>query len=68
MPDENRDFENLHLLIREARGHHAGILVVRQDNDPTRDLTDKGIVTAVRRLEAAGVPVANEYLVLNHWR
>jgi predicted nuclease of predicted toxin-antitoxin system len=65
---DHHDFENLHRLLREARGHHAGILVVRQDNDPTRDLTDKGIVAALRKLEAAGVPVADEYLVLNHWR
>lgn len=62
------DYEELHLLIREAAGHHAGILVVRQDNDPTRDLTEKGIVAAIRKLEAAGVPIANEYTVLNHWR
>jgi hypothetical protein len=40
----------------------------RQENDPTRDLTPKGIVTAIRKLEAAGVPIVNEYIVLNHWR
>ncbi len=33
------DFQNLHNLIRAARGHRPGILVLRQDNDPTRDLT-----------------------------
>jgi hypothetical protein len=43
-------------------------LIVRRENDPTRDLTAKGIVAAVRKLEAAGVPIENEYVVLNHWR
>jgi hypothetical protein len=62
------DYEELHLLVREAHGSHPGILVVRQDNDPARDLTPKGIVAAIRKLEAAGVPMANEYIVLNHWR
>jgi hypothetical protein len=62
------DYEDLHLLVREAQGKHPGIVVVRQENDPTRDLTPKGIVAALRELEAAAVPVANEYIVLNHWR
>ena len=62
------DFEELHLLIAEAKGGHFGILMVRRENDPTRDLTPKGIVVAIRKLEAAGVPIENEYVVLNHWR
>src|SRR5437588_9901563 len=62
------DFEELHLLIAEAQGHHGGILIVRRENDPTRDLTPKGIVAAIRKLEAAGVPVDNQYIVLNQWR
>lgn len=62
------DYEELHLLVREAHGYHPGILVVRQDNDPARDLTPKGIVAAIRNLERAGVPVANEYIILSHWR
>lgn len=62
------DFELLHALVRQAGGRHPGIVVIRQDNDPTRDLTPKGIVAAIRKLEAANVPIANEYIVLNHWR
>jgi hypothetical protein len=62
------DYLILHNLIRRAQGHHAGILVVRQDNDPTRDLTARGIVRALRNLESAGVPIRDEYVVLNHWR
>lgn len=62
------DYEELHLLVKEVHGNHPGILVVRQDNDPTRDLTPKGIVAAIRKLETAGVPIANEYIILNQWR
>jgi hypothetical protein len=63
-----RDFEYLHNLIVVSGGHHPGILVVRQDNDPKRDLTPRGIVRAIANLEAAGVPIADSYHVLNHWR
>ncbi len=62
------DYEELHLLIGLAKGRHSGILVVRRENDPTRDLTAKGIVAAIRKLESAGAPIANEYIVLNQWR
>ena len=62
------DFEELHLLLHDAQGQHHGILIVRRENDPTRDLTPKGIVAAIRKLEAAGVPIASEYIVLNQWR
>jgi len=64
----HRDFEELHLLVRQAQGRHFGILVVRRENDPTRDMTAKGIVTAIRKLESASVPIAHEYIVLNQWR
>jgi hypothetical protein len=63
-----KDFEELHLLLQQAQGRHFGIVVVRRENDPTRDLTPKGIVAAIRRLESAGVPITNEYIVLNQWR
>jgi hypothetical protein len=36
--------------------------------DATRDLTPKGIVSAIRRVEAAGVPIQDEFIILNHWR
>jgi hypothetical protein len=56
------DYDELHLLILETGGRHPGILVVRQDNDPARDLTAKGIVAAIRNLDAAGIPIQNEYI------
>jgi hypothetical protein len=62
------DCEDLHLLLQTAGGKHAGLLVVRLDNDPSRDMKDKDIARALANLEAAGVPVANEFHILNHWR
>lgn len=62
------DFENLHDLVVAVGGHHPGILVVRQDNDPRRDLTPHGIVKATHNIMTAGVPITDQYIVLNHWR
>jgi predicted nuclease of predicted toxin-antitoxin system len=63
-----RDFPHLHELVREASGHHPGILLVRKDNDPSRDLSVGDIVRAIRNLLAANVPLADELHILNHWR
>ena len=62
------DFAVLHNLIMVAQGGHPGILVVRRDNDPTRDLTPRGIVGAIRNLLASQVALSSQFLVLNHWR
>jgi predicted nuclease of predicted toxin-antitoxin system len=62
------DFEELHDLINAAQGHHPGILVVGKDNNPKRDLNEKGIVRACGKLLAAGVELLNHFYVLNHWR
>jgi hypothetical protein len=62
------DFEDLHLLIHATGGNHPGLLVVRYDNDPARDMKDRDIARAVANLEKAGVAIANEFHILNHWR
>jgi hypothetical protein len=62
------DFEDLHLLVRATGGKHPGLLVVRFDNDPTRDMKDRDIARAIGNLEGAGVAIDNEMHVLNHWR
>lgn len=62
------DFEDLHNLVLGSTGHHTGILVIRQDNDPTRDMSPRAIVRAIRNLAASGVPVLDTFHVLNHWR
>jgi predicted nuclease of predicted toxin-antitoxin system len=62
------DFEDLHVLIQTTHGRHAGIIAIRFDNDPRRDLKDAGIVRALRNLEQSGAPIVNEFNILNHWR
>jgi hypothetical protein len=62
------DFEELHDLIMQSAGHHPGILVIRKENNPQRDLTPRGIVQAITKLDAASVPVADQFVILNHWR
>lgn len=62
------DFWILHNLIKQAQGHHPGIAVIRLDNDPTRDMTPRGIVSTLHKLHAAGIPIKDEFIILNHWR
>jgi predicted nuclease of predicted toxin-antitoxin system len=62
------DFKELHLLVQATRGQHTGMLVVRDDNDPRRDMKDGDISRAIANLEAAGAPIINEFHILNHWR
>jgi hypothetical protein len=62
------DFDELHDLVCAAGGRHSGILIVRRDNDRRRDLTARGVVTALSHLLAANLPIDNEIVVLNHWR
>jgi predicted nuclease of predicted toxin-antitoxin system len=65
---DSEDFEDLHDLVQSAGGHHSGVLVVRFDNDPRHNLTDRGIATAISKLEASGVPIGDRVHVLNQWR
>ena len=63
-----RDFTLLHEMVRASGGAHPGILLLHFDNDPIRDLTPKGTVTAIAKLESSGVRLSNGLRVLNHWR
>jgi hypothetical protein len=56
------------MLIQAAGGKHAGILIVRYDNDVGRDMKSKDVVIAVGKLERSGLEVANQTHILNHWR
>jgi len=62
------DFLDLHEVVQAAQGTHHGMLIIRFDNDPTRDMTPRHIVRALATLEAAGVPLVNQVYILNHWR
>jgi predicted nuclease of predicted toxin-antitoxin system len=62
------DFTDLPDLLMAGGGHHPGILVVRFDNDPRHNLSDRGIATALSKLEASGVSIPDHIHVLNQWR
>ena len=64
LTENPRDFRRLH--ARDP--HHAGVLLVYQDNDVSRDMTEHEIARAIRNLLAAGMPMAGHVHVLNHWR
>jgi hypothetical protein len=64
----HEDYELLHDLVVGSGGHHPGVLVVRRDNDRKRDLGPKGIVRALRKFIKSGAPIADELVILNHWR
>src|SRR5690348_7383293 len=64
----DKDMRRLHLLVLEARGRHPGIVLVRYDNDARRDMTPRGIVTALAKLQAAQPDLSNTLIVLNQWR
>ncbi len=64
-----RDFEALHDLVSSAsNGHHAGILVIRFDNDPRNNMSAGDIARAVRNLEKAAISIPDSYFELNHWQ
>jgi predicted nuclease of predicted toxin-antitoxin system len=65
---DHGDFAALHDLVMVVGGHHPGILVVRFDNNSRNNLTDRGIATAVSKLESSGVPIRDRIHVLNQWR
>jgi predicted nuclease of predicted toxin-antitoxin system len=65
---DSEDFTDLHDLIMAAGGHHPGLLVIRFDNDPRHNLTDRGIASAIDKLESSGVVIFDPIHVLNHWR
>jgi hypothetical protein len=61
-------FANLHNLMIDSSGHHHGIFVILQDSNPKHNLSAFDTVRAIAKVLAAGVSVADQYIVLNHWR
>jgi hypothetical protein len=62
------DFENLHFLVLESKGHHPGVLLVRRDDNPRRNMKPSDILHALHNLEASHIPLADSCLTLNQWR
>ncbi|MGK7877134.1 MAG: DUF5615 family PIN-like protein [Xenococcaceae cyanobacterium] len=57
------DFQTLH----QANPNHPGILVIYSDADVSKDMSFKAIVKAIANLEAANIPLANQFISLNQW-
>lgn len=62
------DYHELHQLVLTCGGRHPGIIVVRYENDTTRDMRTGHIVKAVGKLERSGMSLINEWVILNQWR
>jgi Domain of unknown function (DUF5615) len=62
------DFENLHKLVTGCGGHHAGVLVIREEANRSRNMSVRAVVTAVGKLERSGLDRTDQLIVLNHWR
>ena len=62
------DFRLLHDLVLSSGGHHPGNFIVRRDNDPARDMSNRAIARSIRNLSSAGVPMTDSFHILNHWR
>src|SRR5271154_7031988 len=58
----------LHDLILTAQGKHPGILIVRRDNNPKKDMSPSGTTRALHKLLKAEIPLENGLHILNHWR
>jgi predicted nuclease of predicted toxin-antitoxin system len=61
-------FERLHRLVLGSGGHHPGVMAVRLERDRTKNMKPAGIVSAIRKLDSAGVPIADQLHILNQWR
>src|SRR5262245_10694114 len=53
------DFHELHQLVLTSGGCHPGMVVVRYENDATRDMRRGHIVKAIDKLERSGLPLVN---------
>jgi predicted nuclease of predicted toxin-antitoxin system len=62
------DYEDLHDLVQVVGGRHAGIFIVREERDRRRNMKSADIVRAIANVIAAGIPIRNEYIILNAWR
>lgn len=57
------DFFDLH----QQTPHHHGILAVYQDANPAKNMSYAAIVAAIANLEAAGLDLHSQFMVLNQW-
>ena len=62
------DYADLHDLVIASGGRHPGILIIRFDDEPSRNLSHRAICTALANLASAGMPIDSQVHVLNQWR
>ena len=55
------------LKLHRKTSTHSGILVICQDDNSAKDMSYKSIVKAIANLEAASIPLTNQFISLNHW-
>lgn len=58
-----RHFRELH----DSGAEHSGIMVVCRDSNPAKNITWAGVVRAIANVEASGIEIAGEFIVLNAW-
>ncbi len=66
--DDSADGDVRIQFLTNAGHTHSGIFVVYFDNDTRRDMSDHDIVRAIDNLLASGLPIVNEFHILNQWR
>lgn len=62
------DFEALHDFALGIGGHHFGLITVPDETQQRKNMAAKEIARALTNLESAGVPLADQLVVLNHYR
>ena len=62
------DFVDLHHRWQALHRTHAGILLIYEDKDVSKNMSRAQIVLAIDNLVASAVPIANEVHNLNQWR
>lgn len=62
------DFVDLHRRWQALHRTHAGILLIYEDKDVSKNMSRAQIVVAIDNLVASGVPITNEVHNLNQWR
>jgi hypothetical protein len=62
------DFFALHQQWQSQGKQHAGILAVYAERDASKHMSDYDIVRAIKNILTFGIPIANQFIVLNHWR
>ncbi len=57
------DFQELH----QDNSTHPGMFAVYQDAKPAKHMSYQAILKAIANLEASGLELANQFIVLNQW-